>query len=198
MASAKRLRFIEEYLIDLNATQAAIRAGYSKKTAGQIGEEILKIPEIAALIAERQGEISQKLEITQEMITAELAKIGFSDIRKAVAWFSQVAVAAPDERSVDEIIEDGGEIRHAIVNQVELVSSNEIDDATAAAISEISMTEKGGLKVKFHDKQTALVNLGKHLGMFKDTVKIEGAAEIIAALEEARQRAAEANAKPGS
>lgn len=49
----KQQRFVEEYLIDLNATQAAIRAGYSVKTAGQIGEENLKKPEIAEAVAER-------------------------------------------------------------------------------------------------------------------------------------------------
>jgi phage terminase small subunit len=190
----KAQRFVEEYLIDLNATQAAIRAGYSARTAEVQGCRLLKNVQVAAALAERRERLTQKAEVTQEMIVAELAKIGFSDIRKAVNWFSNVAVAASDERSVDDMMEDGpeAEIRHQITNQVELVSSAEIDDATAAAISEISMTDKGGLKVRFHDKQTALVNLGKHLGMFKETVKVEGLEGLASAIEEARKRASAA------
>jgi len=66
--TAKQQRFVEEYLVDLNATQAAIRAGYSAKTAGQIGEENLKKPEIGAAVASRQQTIAAKLEITQEKV----------------------------------------------------------------------------------------------------------------------------------
>lgn len=165
----KQQRFVEEYLVDLNSTQAAIRAGYSAKTAKSIGHENLTKPDVAAAIEAARAELSKRTEITQDMVIAELAKIGFSDIRKAVRWASNVAVAAPDERSLDEIMEEGAaEIRHAITNQVELVDSDAIDDDTAAAIAEIAQTDRGGLKVKFHDKRAALVDIGRHLGMFKD------------------------------
>jgi phage terminase small subunit len=183
----KQQRFVEEYLVDCNATQAAIRSGYSAKTAGAIGEENLKKPEIADAIAERRKLLSEKLEITQEMVIAELAKIGFSDIRRAVKWFSQTQVAAVDDDDLQASVEEG-DIRFAVANQVELISSAEIDDQTAAAISEISMTAQGGLKVKFHDKQTALINLGKHLGMFKETIKLD-VAGLADELEAARKRA---------
>lgn len=169
-------RFVAEYLIDLNATEAAIRAGYSPKTAYSIGHENLNKPEIAALIAQKQERLIRKTEVTQERVIAELAKIGFSDIRNAVAWRTDVAVAAPDDRSLDEIVDEGpGEVRHAVTNQVELVDSDRIDDDTAAAIAEISQTDKGGLKVKFHDKQAALVSLARHLGMFTDKVDLRAA-----------------------
>lgn len=62
----KQQRFVEEYLIDLNATQAAIRAGYSKKTAKQIGTENLSKPVIAEAIAEAQAERSERTGITQD------------------------------------------------------------------------------------------------------------------------------------
>ena len=123
----------------------------------------------AEAVVEAQTERTQRTEITADRVLQELARIGFSDIRKAVRWASNVAVAAPDERSLDEIMEEGaGEIRHAITNQVELLDSDAIDDDTAAAIAEIAQTDRGGLKVKFHDKRAALVDLGRHLGMFKD------------------------------
>lgn len=73
--TAKQQRFIEEYLVDLNATQAAIRAGYSEKTAGFIGAENLKKPNIAAEIAKRRGELSEKTEITQEKVLERYWKL---------------------------------------------------------------------------------------------------------------------------
>lgn len=74
----KQQRFVEEYLVDLNATQAAIRAGYSAKTAGQIGEQNLKKLEIAAAIAEAKAQQAKRTEITADRVLAELAKIGFA------------------------------------------------------------------------------------------------------------------------
>lgn len=62
----KQKRFIEEYLIDLNATQAAIRAGYSEKTAYSIGEENLKKPVIKQAIEEAQSNRSSRVQITQD------------------------------------------------------------------------------------------------------------------------------------
>lgn len=66
--TAKQQRFVEEYLIDLNATQAAIRAGYSKKTARQIGEQNLSKLDIAAAIDSAKQERSDRTEITQDMV----------------------------------------------------------------------------------------------------------------------------------
>jgi uncharacterized small protein (DUF1192 family) len=73
--TAKQKRFIEEYLIDLNATQAAIRAGYSKKTAYSIGEENLRKPVIKAEIERLQTETSNKLQVTKETLINDLLTI---------------------------------------------------------------------------------------------------------------------------
>ena len=64
----KQKKFCEEYLIDLNATQAAIRAGYSEKTADVIGCENLVKPNIAAYIAEKQAEASDRTSITVDFV----------------------------------------------------------------------------------------------------------------------------------
>ena len=58
----KQKRFVEEYVIDCNATQAAIRAGYSPKTAYSIGQENLKQPEVMKAIAEKQKKVSERTE----------------------------------------------------------------------------------------------------------------------------------------
>lgn len=73
----KQKRFCEEYLIDLNATQAAIRAGYSPKTAEQTASRLLRNVKVQEYIAKRQKELSRSTEITQERVIKELALIAF-------------------------------------------------------------------------------------------------------------------------
>jgi len=153
----KQRRFVGEYLIDLNATQAAIRAGYSEKTAGQQAFDLLKKPEIQESISTAMKAREERTEITQDRVLRELAKIGFADIRKAVKWGADLPV----------VNSETGEV--LIANGVVLVSSEQIDDDTAAAVSEISQTAQG-VKIKMHDKKGALVDIGKHLGMFVDRV----------------------------
>lgn len=71
----KQEKFVQEYLVDLNATRAAIRAGYSEKTAYSIGNENLSKPEIAAAIEAAQAKLSEKTEITQEWVLGNLKNI---------------------------------------------------------------------------------------------------------------------------
>lgn len=73
--TAKQERFIQEYLIDLNATQAAIRAGYSPKTAYSIGTENLKKPVIASRVKERRDEVAKVAELTQEWVLKNLKDV---------------------------------------------------------------------------------------------------------------------------
>ena len=70
----KQQRFVEEYLIDLNATQAAIRAGYSEKTAKEIGSENLTKPNIAKAIQEAQESLSNKTQLTVDIVVQGLLK----------------------------------------------------------------------------------------------------------------------------
>jgi len=167
--TAKQRAFVREYLIDLNATQAAVRAGYSEDTAYAIGAENLRKPQIAEAISAAMELRAKRTDITADRVLKELAKIGFSDIRKAVKWQSSLIN--------EEDNPDGGDIaiiKTIVTNQVQLVSSEEIDDETAAAVSEISQNSTGGLKIKLHDKRAALVDIGKHLGMFTDKVQLSG------------------------
>jgi hypothetical protein len=79
--TAKQQRFVDEYLIDLNATQAAIRAGYSEKTAYSIGNENLSKPEIAKAIEGAQTARAKRTEITADRVLTELGKLGFSNMQ---------------------------------------------------------------------------------------------------------------------
>jgi len=155
--TAKQQRFVDEYLIDLNATQAATRAGYSKKTANEQGSRLLANVSVSTAIHQRMNERSGRVEITQDMVLRELAKIGFSDIRKLVRWGeTQVRMVDGDEGEAEDMVPYHG---------LALIDSTEVDDATAAAIAEVSQG-RDGLKVKLHDKKGALVDIGRHLGMF--------------------------------
>jgi phage terminase small subunit len=148
--TAKQERFVTEYLIDLNATQAAIRAGYSEKTSYSIGQENLRKPAIAAAVSEAQTKRSERTEITQDRVLEELAKIGFSDLRK---------VLTPKGGLIDA--QDWGDEFAGAVASVELVSrpSGEYDTKNRPIIEHVH-------KIKTWDKLSALEKLGKHLGMF--------------------------------
>lgn len=146
----KQARFVDEYLVDLNATQAAIRAGYSAKTAEWIGPQLLGKTHVAEAVAERMKARSERTEITQDRVLAELAKIAFADQRAVMEW-------GP--------------------NGVRLRDSTLLSDDEAAIVSEVSesVTASGGtLKLKTHDKVGALKLLGEHLGMFKQKVEVTG------------------------
>lgn len=77
--TAKQERFVQEYLVDLNATQAAIRAGYSARTAYSMGQRLLKNVEVQAAIQAAMDKRSQRVEITQDTVVEELAKIGLAE-----------------------------------------------------------------------------------------------------------------------
>jgi phage terminase small subunit len=144
----KQERFVQEYLIDLNATQAAIRAGYSAKTAYEIGRQNLR--KLEKKIAIAQSERSKRTEITADRVLKELARIAFVDLRKVFRW-------GP-----------GG---------VTLLPSDGLSEDEAAIVAEVSetTTESGGsIKGKRFDKLKALELLGRHLGLFVDRTEITG------------------------
>ena len=75
MMTPKQARFVDEYLIDMNATQAAIRAGYSKRRADAIGYENLRKPEISQAIAERRAALAERAQRTVGAVMADLARV---------------------------------------------------------------------------------------------------------------------------
>lgn len=150
----KQRRFVDEYLIDLNATQAAIRAKYSAKTAQEQSARLLSNVMVQSAIQQRMKDREARTEITQDKVLRELAKIGFSDIRKIVKW-GETELRISDGEDGDLVPYHG----------LALVDSSEVDDDTAAAIAEVSQGREG-LKVKLHDKKGALVEMGRHLGLF--------------------------------
>ena len=163
----KQKRCCEEYLIDLNATQAAIRAGYSPKTAEQTASRLLRNVKVQEYIAKRQKELSRSTQITQERVIKELALIAFSnnaDYARVVEKKMQTEV---DGMLVDVLGEDGKPIMY---RTVEPVLTDELTEEQKRALAVIKKG-RDGLEVKSFDKVRALELLGKHLGIF--TEKIE-------------------------
>lgn len=140
----KQQRFVDEYLIDLNATQAAIRAGYSEKTAEQQGYQLLQIPSVSAAIAAASQRVAKSTGLTTERVLQEAMRLAFFDMRKLVH---------PDGRPK---------------------ALNELDDDTAAALQGLEVAVVGNaevgvgqvLKYKIADKNSAIERLFKHLGLF--------------------------------
>jgi len=137
----KQKIFCEEYVIDWNATRAAIKAGYSEKTASEMGYENLKKPHLAQYIEDIQKDLGKLAGVSALMNVLELKKIAFTNITDFKdGWMTEKDFEA-------------------------------LEDDTKAALSEIQYQEKSGrdgveriVKFKLHDKQKAIEQLNKMLG----------------------------------
>ena len=150
--TAKQARFVEEYLVDLNATQAAIRAGYSENTSYSIGQRLLKHVEIQKAITAAREKQQQRTEITADRVLEEYAKIAFFDPRKL---FTSDGAIKPPEQWDDDVA--------AVIGALDVV---EIGD-DGEMIGRVK-------KLKLIDKKGALDSIGKHLGMFVDRTELSG------------------------
>src|SRR5205809_3612902 len=144
LTSRQRL-FVDHYLVHVNATQAAIGAGYSRKTADSQGQRLLKNVEVAEAIEAAMRARAGRTEVNADRVVLELARIAFSDVTRIVQWGPKGVKLRPS---------------------AELSTG---DRATIAKVSETVGRAGGGrtLTVRLHDKLGALVALGKHLGLFE-------------------------------
>ena len=151
MALTKKQKlFVEEYLVDLNATQAAIRAGYSPDSARQSGNDNMKNPYISARIDKAMAERSKRTGVNADRVVMELAKIAFVNANEVI----DPKTATIREDAVPE-------------------------DTAAIQSVKVKTFGEDGLEreIKMADKLKALELLGKHLGMFKDKVELSGSLE---------------------
>ena len=137
--TARQTRFVAEYLIDLNATAAAKRAGYSEKTAYALGQRLLKHPGVAEAVDVAIQERTERLKLQADDVVLELVRIGFSDIADFVTWDSST---------------------------VRIKKSHEIPAESRRAIAGVTRSANGSIQVRLHAKVRALDSLAKHLGMY--------------------------------
>lgn len=154
--TAKQQLFANEYLVDLNATQAAIRAGYSAKTAQEQSSRLLSNVMVQRFIEAGRQKTAEKLEITREMVAKEYQKLAFADPRK--------------------FFREDGTVKHP----------TELDDDTAAALASFEVLEEfegqgpnryqigDTKKIKWTDKKAALDSLCRMLGFNQDKMVLEG------------------------
>lgn len=156
----KQKLFIDEYLIDLNATQAAIRAGYSVDTAAAIGCENLTKPNIQQAIAVAMAERSKRTGVNQDRVVLELAKIAFV--------------------KMTDIVDDHGRIKGTATDDdlacIESIKYKESDNEFGGSVER---------EVKIGSKLKALELLGKHLGMWNDKVDLNITTPIVISGEDA-------------
>lgn len=146
----KQKKFVEEYLIDLNATQAAIRAGYSIKNAGKIGHELLEKTRISNEVTKKIAERSRRTGINADRVLIELAKIAFVN--------------------ADDVIES---------KDATLKENASRDDLAAIQSIKVKTFGEDGVEreIKLADKLKALDMLGRHLGMWNDKLQVSGLEE---------------------
>ena len=144
----KQQRFIDEYLIDLNATQAAIRAGYSVKTAREQASQNLTKLNIQQAISEKMAERSKRTGVNQDRVVMELAKIAFVN-------------AADVIDSDDATIKEGA-------------TADDTAAIQSVKVKVIPTKEGEGVEreIRLNDKLKALELLGKHLGMWNDKLDV--------------------------
>lgn len=150
----KQKLFVDEYLIDLNATQAAIRAGYSVNSARDIGCENLTKPNIQQAIAEKMAERSKRTGVNQDRVVLELAKIAFV--------------------KMTDIVDSNGKIKDTATDDdlscIESVKYKHSDTDTGYSVER---------EVKISPKLKALELLGKHLGMWNDKIDLNVTQPIV-------------------
>lgn len=148
--SAKQQAFVREYLVDLNATQAAIRAGYSAKTARQVGGENLTKPAIRAAVDAALSARSQRVEVKADDVLRELMRVGLMD---PIGAFDENGALLPLHRMPEEA-------RRAISG----FDLEELWEGRGDEREQIGTVRK----VRFWPKVQALEALGKHLKLFTE------------------------------
>jgi len=140
----RQLRFTYEYMVDHNATQAAIRAGYSAKTAYSQGQRLLKNVEIRKVIGDATERQNCRIEITADRVLQEIAKIAFFDPRKLFDKYG-------NPKGINEIDDD----------TAAAIAGLEVDTKTDGESDLLTITKK----YKIADKQKSLDMLARHLGL---------------------------------
>ena len=145
-----RQRFVTEYMVDRNATQAAIRAGYSPRSAGQQGSALLKRHEVRSAIDALEAELAAATGLSAKRVLDELALIGFSNL----ADFMRATPSG-------DLVPDFSNLTRDQAAALTEVVVEEYTMGKGKTAQDVKRT-----RFKLADKRAALVDLGKHLGMF--------------------------------
>lgn len=168
----KQQRFVAEYPIDLNATQAAVRAGYSPRTANKIGAQLLAKPLVAKALQEALEARAARVQVKADDVLRELLRIATVDVREAFDDDGNL-------KAVKDLPED---VARAIAG----IDVDELWQGRGEEREQIGVTRK----VRFWDKPRALELLGKHLKLFVEKVEVSADSSFADILKAARERSA--------
>lgn len=154
--NAKQAMFVKEYLVDLNATQAAIRAGYSPKTAASQASDLLRNPKVSAAVQQGVAERQQRVEVKADTVLRELLRIATVDL----------GAAYDDQGNLLPVKEMPEDVRRAI-SGIKVFEEFDGFGQDRVKVGEVR-------EVKFWDKPRSLELLGKHLRLFVEQVEHAG------------------------
>lgn len=159
--TARQAEFVRQYLVDLNATQAAIRAGYSPKTANRTGPENLSKPVVRTAVDEAMARRAEETKLSAESVVQELAKLAFSNM------LDYVSITSAGEAYVD--------LAELTRDQAAAIVEVQVDDYLDGRGEDAREVRR--VKVKLADKKGALELLGKHLQLFTERVDVTSRGE---------------------
>lgn len=188
----KQQRFVQEYLIDFNATQAAIRAGYSEKTAYSQGQRLLKNVEANAAIQRLGGKTAAKLDMSREWIMQELRYVAGA----RASDFLQVKTEPTQRLGIHPLTGEVINVPDGYQQTVRITDTDDLPDEKAAALAGIKQGANG-IEVKLHNKVRALELLGKAVGLFDNReTPIEAENNLFEAIRESAQEEMKTNDLP--
>jgi phage terminase small subunit len=182
LTNTKHQMFVDEYIIDFNAKEAAIRAGYSPKTAAQQGYRLLQDERIAEAIDEAIAKRTKRMHITQDHVLGmwwQIANADYSElssVRRVACGYcygDNITMGDDDDaREIDPSRDpnpDCGICRGEGSPHVHIADTEKLSPA-AKLLYQGAKETKFGIEIQTADRMKALDNVARHLGMFKDTV----------------------------
>ncbi len=180
----KQEQFVREYLIDLNATQAAIRCGYSAKTANREGARLLSNAVIAEAIAKANQKRLATTDITAERVLKEISRMAFYD---PLDLIEVIREALPDEIADDVELSDDGKIVTGLRNARDL---KYLPEDVRRAVVGWGYDRNQNFTLKLADKSKALDQLARHLALYNDKLEVTGLDALADRLARASKREA--------
>lgn len=209
--TTKQQRFVGEYLIDLNSTAAAVRAGYSARTANRIGPELFGKTCVAAAVKVAMAERSARTEIEADAVLRRWWDIATANAADVIQYrhgacrycyglghlyqwrspreFNEAVAEAELKKRPAPTCDGGFDYDHTLsphprcpecsgqgVGRVQATDTGQLSGSALLLFDGVKAT-KDGLEIKLRDRDKALENVARHLGMFNDKIRLQGDAE---------------------
>lgn len=166
----KQARFVDEYLIDLNATQAAIRAGYSERTANEQGARLLAHVSVKAAIQLRTTERAQETGITAERVLKEISLMAFYDVGEILLDKDAEELTEAEAASALDYVVNG----RYVIGLRSPADIKRLPENLRRVIVGWGWDRNQNFTVKLADKSKALDQLARHLALYNDKLEVTG------------------------